>query len=220
MVSYGVTEDVQLSASVPLLVGTSRGAPVRGLMRMPATRDAEFMVGWRFQRTATGVGARMESTLWLALDQPLGSVANDPERPRSFFGAAATGYASRRAYVWLGAGYGGALDATRPAGRAEERVVMGSLVVGYRPGRFRGEYPSPDWRGFIEVVGERRRRVGDEAIGDGLGLRRELTVALTVLGLYGSWGIAGGPALPVYRDGTGGAPAERVRLVLNGILWF
>lgn len=33
-------------------------------------------------------------------------------------------------------------------------LAMYSIVVGYRPKPFRKGYPSPDWRVFVEVVGE------------------------------------------------------------------
>ena len=97
---------------------------------------------------------------------------------------------------------------------------MGSLVVGYRPQSFREDYPHPDWRGFIEVVAE---RVGHDTV---LGVEqpdsggRQLYAAFTLLGLYGSWGLAGGPAFPIYQSHNGTQPDDGIRLVLNATLWF
>ena len=97
---------------------------------------------------------------------------------------------------------------------------MGSLVIGYRPPSFRQDYPHPDWRAFVEVVGE---RVGPGTVG---GVEqpnsggRQLYGAVTVLGLFGSWGLAGGPAFPLYQSLNGNQSDEGVRLAVNATFWF
>lgn len=220
MISYGLTEDVQASLSFPLsLVGDASVSSHRGSVRMPATGDVEAMLGWRFRRRGLGVGARQETTLWIAIDEPAGT-GSGSRRP-SLLGAVVTGYASRSVYVWLGAGYGRRMPGVAAGANARGDVAVGSLVVGYRPAAFRGDYPQPDWRGFLELVAERHgpaevagaQDPGRVAYGD-------LAVAFTVLGLYGNWGIAGGPALPLYQRRAAGAPQERVRIMVNGILWL
>jgi hypothetical protein len=69
---------------------------------MPASRDVEMMVGWRVQRRGTGVGARQETTVWLAADVPTESSRDGLQTAPSVFGSAVTGYASRSIYAWLG----------------------------------------------------------------------------------------------------------------------
>jgi len=50
---------VQLSVSVPVPLGTAeRMMPARGTTRMPASRDLEALLAWRFQRGGRGPRAR------------------------------------------------------------------------------------------------------------------------------------------------------------------
>ena len=220
MLSFGVTEDLQLSASLPVPLERDSVVPgARAFTRMPASEDVELMVGWRLQRRGTGVGARQETTVWLAADLPTDERREGLETAPSLFASIVTGYASRSAYIWLGGAYERSLSAGPEDHRAGD-VGMGSLVIGYRPPSFRGDYPDADWRAFIEVVGEtvRRHRVGGVEVADSGG--RQLYGALTVLGLYGSWGLAGGPAFPLYQSLNGNQPDEGVRLALNATFWF
>lgn len=218
MVSYGVTEDLQASMSVPVPVARDRSAPaVRGFMRMPATRDVELGLGWRFQRRGTGVGARRETTMWLALDQPLDETRDGLATSTGLFGSLVTGYASRAAYVWAGGAY------RRSVGNDGDRagdIGMASLVLGYRPPRFREDYPSADWRGFVEVVAEwmgEDRDGGQVRPGSG---GRQVFLAFTVLGLYGSWGIAGGPGFPLAQELNGDRPEDALRFAANVTFWW
>lgn len=220
MLSYGLTEDVQLSASVPVPLERDAGAPtVRALTRMPATQDVEVMVGWRLQRRGTGVGTRQETTLWLAVDIPTDGRRNGLEAAPAFFGSVVTGYVSRAAYVWVG----GAHRRARAAGPDRHQagaMTMGSLVVGYRPSLFREDYPHPDWRGFIELVAESVSRDTVNGVEQPDSGGRQLYAALTVLGLYGSWGLAGGPAFPLFQSRNGNQPHDGVRLAANVTFWF
>ncbi len=118
-------------------------------MRCPSC----VLVGWRFQRNAMGVGRRFESTAYLGVDYPLQTRSGGLATVPGNVAAAVTGYASRSLYAWLGA------LARRPMdGPSTERpgtLLMYSGVLGYRPRRFRQDYPRPDLRVFLEVVGER-----------------------------------------------------------------
>ena len=220
MVSYGLTEDLQLSVSFPLSLYRDEGLPpVRGLTRMPMMRDAQAMLGWRFHRNAVSVGTRWESTAWLGFEYPTDDVRAGIETAPGAYAAAVTGYASRSWYVWAGGAHrravGSGLDETRPGDTS-----MASLVVGYRPAAFRADYPGPDWRGFLELVGEwmGRDRGATGTIEESGG--RQIFLAATVLGLYGSWGVSGGPALPLHQASNGVAPRERLRLAINLTFWF
>lgn len=218
MLGYGITEDLQAFGSVPLpLVRDAAALPVRAFTRMPATRDVEIGIGWRPQRAGLGVGARQETTIWVALNQPLEGSRRGVSTAPGVFGSAVTGYASRTVYAWAGGAY------RRYASDGGDRpgdVAMASVVLGYRPPFFRADYPSPDWRGFIEVVGEwldEDRLDGSPLPGTG---GRQLYLAVTALGLYGSWGLAGGPAFPLYQDVEGSGPEERVRFAANVTFWW
>ena len=220
MLSYGVTEDLQLSVSLPLPVARDDDAPaVRAFTRMPAVQDAEMMVGWRIQRRGTGVGSRQETTLWFAADIPTDGRRNGLETAPGLFGSLVTGYASRAVYAWLGGAYRRSLAAGPDQHRAGD-VTMGSLVLGYRPPSFRADYPHPDWRAFVEVIGERVGRDSVSGIERADTGGRQLYVALTLLGLYGSWGLAGGPAFPLYQSLNGDQRDDGVRLAVNVSFWF
>ena len=218
MLSYGITEDLQAFGSVPVpLARDATAPPVRGFTRMPATRDVEVGVGWRFQRSGVGVGARRETTVWMALDQPLDGRRRGVATAPGVFGSVVTGYASRTVYAWAGGAY--RRYATDGGDRPGD-VAMASLVVGYRPAFFRNDYPSPDWRGFVELVGEwlgEDRLDGSPLAGTG---GRQLYLGFTALGLYGSWGIAGGPAFPLHQEMEGADPGEGARLALNVTFWW
>ncbi len=216
MVSYGITADLQAFGSFPVAIERDSDAPpVRGFTRMPATRDVEIGFGWRPQRTGVGVGARRETTIWVAVDHPLESDRRGLETAPGAFGAVVTGYASRTVYAWAGGAY--RRYATDGGDRPGD-VTMASFVLGYRPSVFRGDYPNADWRAFVEVVGEwvGEDRLSGRAVSDTGG--RQIFVALTALGLYGSWGMAAGPALPVSQNLDG--PREKARFAVNVTFWW
>ena len=62
MASYGLTEDLQVSVSVPFVAASGPFAPGRMTGMMPATADVEAIVAWRLHRRGTGVGRRVETT--------------------------------------------------------------------------------------------------------------------------------------------------------------
>jgi hypothetical protein len=186
---------------------------------MPASPDVEALLGWRFHRRGTAVGRRLESTVYAGFDYPTDPTRRGARTAVGLYGAAVTGYASRTIYAWIGGLYRRYMT---PVGAADHPgdVAMYSAVVGYRPPPFRRDYPRPDWRVFIEVVGEHVRRdvVGGIPQADTGG--HQIFVAPTLLGLYGAWGISGGPAFPVYRNVNGTQPTERMRLIVNTTFWF
>lgn len=221
MASYGLTEDLQLSASLPMPLHRDAALPpVRGLTRMPMTPDIQLMLGWRFHRQAPAVGTRWESTAWLAFEYPTDAVRSGIATGPGFYGAAVTGYASRSWYLWVGATHRRAMAPSGPTQSRPGDTSMASLVVGYRPPAFRGDGAGADWRAFVELVGEwtGRDRLLGEVQGDTGG--RQIFLGGTLLGLYGSWGISGGPAIPLVQRSRGAPVGERVRLALNLTFWF
>jgi len=218
MLSYGVTADLQVSASVPLVIEAPSGLPqARGMSRMPTTRDVEALVGWRFHRTAPGVGSRFESTAYLGADVPLDRRRAGAETAPALVGGIVTGYASRSLYLWVG---GLRRQALRVGDDRLGHVTLYSAVVGLRPGAFRRDYPEPDWRVFLEVLGESATRTvvdGAPQLNTG---GHQLFVGPTVLGLFGSWGVSGGPAFGVVNSMNGTQPREAVRFIVNVTWWF
>ncbi len=221
MVGYGITQDLQISLSVPMPLYKQMGStPARMMTMMPATPDVEVLVGYRFHRTAPKVGARFESTAYGGLLYPTDSMMAGVDTAPGVYGAVVTGYASRTVYAWAGGLYRRYMT---PAGETADHpgdLAMYSLVVGYRPKPFRRDYPSPDWRIFIEVVGEytgKDRAAGHEMPNTG---GHQIYAGPTVLGLYGSWGISGGPVFRVYDDLNGVQAKDKVRMVVNFTYWF
>lgn len=222
LLSYGINEDLQVSASLPMpLYAPQAGLPpARVAARMPSTPDMEFMLGWRFQRRETGIGSRLESTMYLGFDYPTDATRAGLRMAPGIVGALVTGYASRVIYVWAGALYRRYMT---PVGATTDHpgdLLMYSLVVGYRPPPFLQDYPHPDWRLFVEVVGENASRDvagGVERVASG---GRQVFVGPTLLGLYGGWGLSGGPVFRAYRRLNGVQPRESVRMSLNFIRWF
>lgn len=221
MISYGITEHLQISASVPVPLYAREGLrPVRGMTRMPTSPDVELLLGWRFHQTATGVGSRFESTWYVGLDYPVDPVRAGVRTVPGLYAALVTGYASRALYAWTGALYRRYMS---PVGATADHVgdvAMYSFVLGYRPPPFRRDIPHPDWRVFLEAIGEHGARdvIGGVVQSNTGG--HQVFVGPTLLGLYGSWGVSGGPVFPVYRSMNGTQARERVRAAVNATFWF
>jgi hypothetical protein len=97
MISYGITEDLQISGSVPITLTTSRVMP-RGRLTtmMSPANEVEAIASWRFHRRTAGPGARFESTVTGGMSVPLEDVTSDGmEAAPGLHLSAATGYASR-----------------------------------------------------------------------------------------------------------------------------
>jgi hypothetical protein len=221
MISYGITEDLQVSASLPMPLYTRQGLPQSRVMAMmPANPDVELLLGWRFHRQGRRVGARFESTVYLGFDYPTDPVRNGIRTWPGLYTAGVTGYASRSVYVWVSGQYRRYMSpAVDPVDRLGD-TAMYSLVLGYRPAYFRKEYPHPDWRLFIEAVGEvtGKDRLGGRKRPDSGG--HQLFIGPTLLGLYGAWGVSFGPLFPVYRNLNGTQLEDSVRVVVNYTYWF
>lgn len=219
MLGYGLTEDLEISLSAPLPILSSPGQrPGRMMGMMPATPDAEALLAWRFARDDTGVGSRVESTALLGLDYPTDARRAGIQTAPGFVAGVVTGYVSRSVYAWAGALYRRYM--TPLGGDHPGDLLFYSAVIGYRPEAFRQELPHADWRFFIEAVGEvtGHDRLAGAAVPNTGG--HQLFIGPTVLGLFGAWGISGGPQLPLYSRLDGTQPEDHLRLVTNFTYWF
>jgi hypothetical protein len=183
------------------------------------TRDVELLLGWRLHRAGTGVGSRFETTAWVGFDYPTDAVRAGVRTDPGVVSALVTGYASRSVYLWLGGLYRRYMSPTGGTADHVGDLAMYSLVVGYRPPPFRYDYSKPDWRLFLEAVGEYVRRdvmAGVEQVDTG---GHRILAGPTLLGLYGDWGISSGPVLPIVQRVNGAQARDRVRLMVSTTFW-
>lgn len=222
MISYGITEDIQLSVSAPLAMRDGNLSPARMMGLMSSDKELEGLVGYRFHKRPVGIGGRVESTLFgggtLPLEVRRGAVHAGLPRPAagaSLQIGAATGYASRAHYLWLGGGV------QRFFERKGDRVGLSRLatvVYGYRPPFLRTEAGKPDLRFFGEATVEDRGAA--TVAGRRVDAARTLFAGPTTLLLYKAFGVEGGVLFPIHQSTENGRVQERVRLALNVSYFF
>lgn len=214
MVTFGITEVWQVSGSVPLAVSSSALPGARMMSAMSSDQEFEALVGYRFQRRPVGVGGRQESTVYVGGTAPMESARGGIGAGASVVVSAATGYASRVHYVWLGGGlqhyavrHGDQLGASRTL----------TAVYGYRPAMFRADAGKPDLRFFAEATFEDR---GADRAGDQVQRPAARTVFIgpTSLLVYKAIAIEAGLHLPIYQ--REGGVKERARLAVNVSYFF
>jgi hypothetical protein len=216
MLSYGVTENLQLSASLPLAMGDGRLAGARMMSLMSSDRELEGLVGYRFQRRTIGIGGRQESTVYVGGTVPLETRRIGVGAGPSIEISAATGYASRAHYLWVGGGVQHFFD------RAGDRLGesrLATAVYGYRPPALRTESGRPDLRFFVEATAEHRTpdRIAGATVGDGA---RTIFVGPTALLLHKAIGVEGGILFPAYQRIDSTRDVERFRIGVNFAYFF
>lgn len=213
MVSFGITETVQVSGSVPVAMGDGL-APSRMMSAMSSEREFEGLIAYRFQRRPVGIGGRQESTLYVGGTVPMESErAGLPVGP-SLVVQAATGYASRAHYAWVGGGIQHFLERDGVRQGASRFLT---LVYGYRPPPLRVEPGKPDLRFFVEATAE--DRANSVAAGVEVGASdRTVFVGPTSLLVYKAIALGGGVLFPVYQRAA--EHRERVRVAVNFAYFF
>jgi hypothetical protein len=217
MISFGITEDLQISGSLPIRLETSVLMP-RGRMvsMMSSVKEIEASAAWRFHRRVTGVGTRFESTVSGGVGLPLEEYSPDGMRTApSAHVSAATGYVSRGQYIWVGGGY---QQHRKTDFEQVGSVTYVSAVYGYRPRFLRLDYPKPDLRFFVEAMAERTERgkhFGLDMLSSG---GDAVFVGPTALLLYKAYAIEGGVMFPAYQRTT--SFPERRRFAVNVSYFF
>ncbi|HJR61187.1 MAG TPA: hypothetical protein VJ813_17375 [Vicinamibacterales bacterium] len=218
MIGFGITQDLQISASLPFDIGTHPRLPGGRMMAsMSSNREFEVLGAWRAHTRPVGIGGRFETTVFGGLTTPLGDDHHGGPLSPSFSLSAASGLASRAHYFWLGAGHQRYLD---DEGFRPSHVTSASVVYGYRPPAWRVDYPKPDVRLFVEVVGERlgRARIsGADASASG---GTAVFAGPSVLALYKAYALEAGVQFPLYRNMRPGEPEERLRFGVNVAYFF
>ncbi len=218
MITFGITERVQVSASVPVPLTTGAQPPTgRMTASMSDAPNVEVTGGWRFHVRPVGHGARVESTVYVGGSVPTvserGGIGSSPATSV----ALASGYASRVHYFWAGGGY------EKRFARAGDQwgdVGYYSLVYGYRPPALQLDYPKPDLRFFVEAEGEANGRARLGEVPDANSGGHVILVGPTTLLLYKQYGLSGGILWPVYQRVNGTQPQEHFRVVVNATYFF
>jgi hypothetical protein len=213
MVSFGITETVQVSASVPIVMRDGL-APSRMMSAMSSEREVEGLLAYRFQRRVIGIGGRQESTLYVGGTVPTEGTRAGANVGPSLILQAATGYASRAHYAWVGGGIQHFME-RKDAQQGASRFA--TFVYGYRPPPLQVEAGKPDLRFFVEATAEDRTAtdIGGDAIDRG---SRTVFAGPTSLLVYKAIAVEGGVLFPVYQ--REGQPRERMRIAVNFAYFF
>jgi len=216
MLSFGVTENLQISGSLPLAMSDGRLAPARMMSAMSSDREFEGLVAYRFQRRTIGIGGRQESTAYVGGTGPLESRRNGVGVGPSIEAGASTGYASRAHYVWVG---GGVQQYFERGGDRFGASRLLTAVYGYRPAVLRTEAGKPDLRFFVEATAEDRHPARAGTV-EPAGHNRTIFVGPTSLLLYKAIGVEAGVLFPAYQTVSDGSVKERVRVAVNVAYFF
>lgn len=218
MISFGITERLQLSASVPAPLVNGTESPMgRMTATMSDAPNIEATGGWRFQTRPAGHGARLESTLYVGGSVPTVAERAGIKSSPAMSVAAATGYASRVHYLWVGGGFEKRFSRD---GDHWGDVRYYSIVYGYRPPALRLDYPKPDLRFFAEAQGEVNGKARRDGASDPDTGSHILLVGPTTLLLYKQYGLSGGVLFPIYQRTNGVQPREHFRVVVNATYFF
>ena len=214
MVSFGITEIVQVSGSIPMVMSDNALPAARMMSPMSNDREFEGLVAYRFHRTPIGIGGRRESTLYIGGTVPFESARNGVGAGGSLVLGAATGYASRAHYVWAGGGFQHYFP--RDGDQLGDSVLV-TFVYGYRPPPLRVDAGKPDLRFFVEATAEDRHadRIGTI---EGTGTRT-IVVGPTSLLVYKAIAFEAGVLFPAYQRDSGSAK-EGPRVAVNFAYFF
>jgi hypothetical protein len=221
MLTYGITPDLQISVSGPAVFSSAPLLPARETAMMPANGDFEALGAWRFQRRDVGVGSRLETTAYFGLivpgPQTPPGILGELHRAPGAIGMIATGYASRKNYIWIGIG---GTHFAESHGDRRPSMLMYSLVWGYRPKPLRKDYPHWDGRFFVEMNGENSAHVLHNGISVPGTSGQQIFLGPTTLWLYKNYGIEGGVQFPVYQNTGYAFQRERFRVAVDFSYFF
>jgi hypothetical protein len=218
--SYGVTPNVKLAVSGPVVFQPDPYVRSSVTENTPTSGDFSALTWWRFKRKDFA-GKRVESTAVAGVllpgpQQEAGLYKNLNSGPGYLVGAV-TGVASRSQYVWVGASYQRYAES---GGDRRPDLLSYTAVYGYRPQSWRTDYPHWDWRIFGEFTGERVGSLQRETFKVPGSRAQQLFLGPSVLGVYRAIGIEAGMQFPVYRDAGPLYPRERYRFALNFAYFF
>jgi hypothetical protein len=218
--TYGLTANLKLAVSAPIVFQPDPYTRSSVTMNTPISGDFSGLAWWRFQRKDFA-GKRVESTAVAGVlvpgPQQEAGLYRDLNSGPGYLVGAVTGIASRSQYVWAGASYQRYAEAKRDR---RPDLLSYTAVYGYRPLSWRTDYPRWDWRVFGEFTGERTgliQRQSMQVPGTGA---QQLFLGPSLLGVYRAIGIEAGIQFPIYRDVGPLYPKERYRFAINFAYFF
>ena len=218
MVGYGITQDLQVSFAFPLAQGNTPATNMRAMEGMlGGGKDLEGSLLWRFQRSATGLGERRESSLLLSVWDGRGADTEGLSAGQGFALGAVTGHVSRSTYWWLGAGLQHYLP--HAGGQLGDLYYL-SAAWAWRPDYFRRDTPASDWRLLLEGLAESTRRNQLASGSDPNSGGHKLLGGPAVLGLFGAWGVEAGVLFPLSQSLNGDQPKDRYQAKAVFTYWF
>jgi hypothetical protein len=216
MLSFGVTENLQISGSFPLAMSDGRLAPARMMSAMSSDREFEALTSYRFQRRTVGIGGRQESTFYVGATAPFERRRNGSAVGGSIEGGISTGFASRSHYVWVG---GSVQHYLERAGDQFSDSRLVTAVYGYRPAVLRTEAGRPDLRFFVEITAEDRGAQRTSRVETAAGART-VFIGPTTLLLHKAIGLEAGVLFPAYQRVDSTSVKEHVRVAVNLAYFF
>ncbi len=218
--AYGLTQNLKLSVSGPLVIESDPYARSSVTTNTPVSGDFSALAWWRFQRKDL-LGKRIESTLvggiLLPGPQAEAGVYRGLHSGVGYLVGGVTGVASRSQYVWGGLDY---QRYTESQGDQPPDLLTYTLVYGYRPASWRTDYPRWDWRIFGELTGEHAGLLERQTIEVPGTAAQQVFLGPSVLGVYRAIGIEAGMQFPLYRDIGFLYPRERYRFAINFAYFF
>ena len=218
--SYGLTQNLKLAVSGPVVFQPDPYPRSSVTTNTPISGDFSGLAWWRFQRKDFA-GKRVESTAVAGVlvpgpQQEAGLYRGLNSGPGYLVGGV-TGIASRSQYVWVGATYQRYAESK---GDHRPDLLSYTAVYGYRPLSWRTDYPRWDWRVFAEFTGERTGSLQRQSLQVPGSRAQQLFLGPSVLGVYRAIGIEAGMQFPVYRDAGPLYPRERYRFAINFAYFF
>ena len=157
--AYGLKPNLEILVTVPFHVDHGDHPTGRFTALMPGDPSVEFLLGWRFLHSSTGIATRNEATLYAgfsALTQKVPRGDGPPlARQPGLYGALAIGHVSRSYDLWVGGGYQHYARWTSNVDDHQSDSLLTSFVAGWRPSFLNGDYPKADFRLFLETTAEK-----------------------------------------------------------------
>jgi hypothetical protein len=218
---YGITENLKVSLSAPVLFQTEPFAPARVAAFTPMGGDFEALAIWRFHRQDTGIGSRFETAAIGGLlapgPQDSGGVLKGVRSGPGALAGIVSGIASRSHYVWAGVTY------QRYAESEQDRrpdLLFYSLAYAYRPPSWRTD-KGWDWRIFGELTGEKASHIQRASVALPGSESHQVFAGPTTLGVYKNYAVSAGIQFPLYQDVSRAYyPRERFRFAINFSYFF